>query len=66
MEWINATKRPERSDEYLCCFEGWDDMVCIRTLEFDKPFDEWSDHNGEPYLNVTHWQELPKPPTDNN
>lgn len=62
MEWKSVTDKPKESGEYLCCFTGWDDMVCKRTLDYDMPFDEWSDWSGDVYLEVTHWQELPEDP----
>lgn len=63
MEWISVEDRlPENDDEVLALFIGWDDMKVIRTLEYDKGWEEWSDWNGQVYKNITHWAKMPEPP----
>lgn len=63
MSWIKVTERlPEDEAEVLACFIGWDDLEFIRVLEYDKPFNEWTDWQGDEYKTVICWQPLPALP----
>ena len=55
--WISVKDRiPEHENEYLVCL---DDGFIAATAWIDGEWELWADAG-----NVTHWQELPKPPKE--